>query len=438
MYWFILLFPLMIFPWGYDPIFTTPKYFYLQMFVFITWLFIIFKRKYQTIQLDKDHYKIEIIVSIFISLVCLSTVLSENPMTSIYGTENRSEGLFTFIAYGSILLFSYRFLKGTHLQNVIKGIVVVSVFVSIYGILQHYQLDFLPRSSGRIGYDRSYAFFGNPNFYGSYLVLIMMLGIALYLTAINKKTTLFYLTAVSLGHIALLFTGTRSGWLGVFCALLFLTVVVIFKRKNLWKKWLALFFILMSLTVIINLVEQGDFVNRFGSIISDASKIAQNETTGREGSSRWFIWENSLPLIKDYFWIGSGPDTFRYVFPSTPEEREQYLGNRFMIVDKAHNEYLQLAITLGVPALILYLSLIAFVIRKAFQAIRIASDNEKIILYGLLSAILGYLVQAFFNISVVSVAPFFWVLLGITLAKSAKCLKQNVEHYEYNSINKSA
>lgn len=428
----------MIFPWGYDPIFTTPKYFYLQMFVFIYWLLIIFKRKYQTIQLDREKYHIEIILSIFISLVCLSTVLSENPMTSIYGTENRSEGLFTFIAYGSIFLFSYRFIEGNHLHNVLKGIVGVSVFVSVYGILQHYQLDFLPRSSGRIGYDRSYAFFGNPNFYGSYLVLIIMLGIALYLTAKNKKTILFYITAVSLGYVALLFTGTRSGWLGVFCALLFITVLVILKRRNLWKKWLLLFSVLMSLTVMINLAEQGDFSNRFGSIFSDASKIALQETTGREGSSRWFIWRNSLQLVKDYFWIGSGPDTFKYVFPATPEEREQYLGNRFMIVDKAHNEYLQLAITLGVPALILYLSLVVFVVRKTFQAIRIASEYEKIILYGLLSAILGYLVQAFFNISVVSVAPFLWVILGIALARAEKCLKQNDESFEYHSVNKSA
>ena len=35
----------------------------------------------------------------------------------------------------------------------------------------------------------------------------------------------------------------------------------------------------------------------------------------------------------------------------------------------------------------------------------------------LLFGVIGYLIQAFFNISVVSVAPIFWILLGL-LAKT--------------------
>ena len=46
MYWFILLFPLMIYPWGPLTYYTFPKVFYLDVFVLCTWLYIIFKKKY--------------------------------------------------------------------------------------------------------------------------------------------------------------------------------------------------------------------------------------------------------------------------------------------------------------------------------------------------------------------------------------------------------
>ncbi|MEH6908539.1 O-antigen ligase family protein, partial [Neobacillus drentensis] len=127
---------------------------------------------------------------------------------------------------------------------------------------------------------------------------------------------------------------------------------------------------------------------------------------------------------------GSGPDTLEYVFPAKKEELEKYFGTPNIIVDKAHNEYLQIAITLGVPALLTYLFLLFVILKRAFQAEIIAAENEKILLTGLISSIVGYLIQAFFNISVVTVAPLFWSLLGITLAKSESYLK--------NAINKSS
>ncbi|MGM0900254.1 MAG: O-antigen ligase family protein [Bacillota bacterium] len=441
MYWFIMLFPFMIYPWGSNPIFTTAKPIYLQLFVLLFWLLIILKRKYKSIPLGDRKYTVEIILTIFTSIVCLSTFFSVAPMSSIFGNDGRYEGAFTIWCYLSILIFSYRFLDEKQLKNIIPGIVIVSIFVSSYGILQHYLLDFLPRSSARIGYDRSYAFFGNPNFFGSYLVIIIMLGITLYLTAKKRVTSLFYLLSTSIGFVALIFSGTRSGWVGILFAILFSTIVLIIKRKYLWKRWATLLVTLVTIVLIINYGGKEDYKSRVNALVVDTYKVASNQSSGHEGSSRFFIWEKSMPLIKEYFWTGSGPDTFKYVFSATPDELQRFFGVPNIIVDKAHNEYLQIAVTLGVPALLLYLTLILAIINRAFQAVKFASEKEKIFIFGLLSAIFGYLVQAFFNISEVSVAPFFWCLLGITLAKSENCVKNKKhnlsEPVETSDINQS-
>ena len=425
MFWFIILFPLLIYPWGIDPYYTTTKVWYLDLFVLGTWLYIIFKRKHRTIIPAKKDSIVELLLLLFLFLVELSTAISKYTYTSVHGSLDRGEGLITFFAYISVFLFSYRLIDVKKLNKVISGMVIVSILVSIYGILQHYSLDFLPRNSAMRNYTGTYTFFDNPNFFGSYLVIALLLAITLYITSNNNKSTSLYFITSCLNFIALIFSNTRSGYVGVFCGVIFLTIFVIYKRKFLWKKWSLLFITLGLLLLVINITEKGHYFNRISSVVSESYSVASNQSTGYEGSSRFFIWKESLPLVKEYFWIGSGPDTFEFIFPATPEELQYFLGSPTIKVDKAHNEYLQIAITLGTPALLTYLFSLFVVFRKLLQAVKKATGKEQIIIFGLISTIIGYLIQAFFNISTVPVAPLFWSVLGISLAKSNLLLKNS-------------
>ncbi|MGJ7920059.1 O-antigen ligase family protein [Neobacillus sp. LXY-4] len=422
-YWFILLFPFLIYPWGIERYYTNIKFIYLELFVVLTWLSIIIKRKSWEVNLKKPYFSIELIVFVFLCLVGFSTIFSVNQYASIYGRLGRHEGLLTFLCYGSILLFSYRLMTIKQIEKIIPGMAIVSIFVSTYGILQHYFLDFLPRTPLYYNEIRSYSFFDNPNFFGSYLVLVIMLTISIYLTAKTRILSAFYLTTIGLAFVSLIFSGTRSGWVGVFCGLIFVSFIVILKRKYLWKKWIVLLMTLFLLMVAINFAEKGALNERAMTLFSDSYRIATQTSTGREGSFRLFIWKKSLPLVSENFWLGSGPDTFDQVFPND-EEKKQVFGD--IIVDKAHNEYLQMAITLGVPALLVYLYLLLVVFKNAYFALKRIDGDRKIQLYGFLSAIFGYLVQAFFNISTVPVAPLFWAILGMTMALSTIYLKKEI------------
>jgi len=48
-----------------------------------------------------------------------------------------------------------------------------------------------------------------------------------------------------------------------------------------------------------------------------------------------------------------------------------------------------------------------------------ASDREKWFRPALLAALTAYSVQAFFSVSAVTVAPFFWLLLGMSWSEFA-------------------
>lgn len=416
MYWFIILFPFLIYPWGPDPYYTQPKAAYLYVFVLGYWLFVIFKRKYWSENIKKDIYLTELMIGLLLLFIIFSTIFSINNNIALYGAEKRYEGALTLFCYLSIFLFSYRIADINKLLFGFRVMAFSSTLIAVYGILQHYLIDFLPRRSTKLQEIRSYAFFDNPNFYGTYLVLLTLISATLFLLEKNKKHSTFYFVAICLNFIALIFSGTRSGWLGVIFGAAFLSIFVVWNKKYLWKKWIVLLLTWGFIFSIINITESSNYSARFNSIFSDSYKITTGKSTGQEGSYRFFIWETSLPLLKDYYLLGSGPDTFEFVFPQDTEEKIKFFGHQ--IVDKAHNEYLQIAVTLGIPALVTYLFLLFTVLKNAFRAATKIEGNNQIILYGLISAIIGYLVQAFFNISVVPVAPIFWFILGITMSFS--------------------
>ncbi|WP_458415412.1 O-antigen ligase family protein [Schinkia sp. CFF1] len=255
---------------------------------------------------------------------------------------------------------------------------------------------------------------------------MLLLGITLYYTTISKWKSIFVLTISYTLFIALLYSETRSGWVGSFIGFVILLLFILRKRRELLKKAIILSsgFALIFLTV--NVTEENGYISRVSSIYLDGNKVLSGNDEGHAGASRWFIWKNAFPLILNHPFLGSGPDTFAEVFVVPPEEKREFLGDEGIIVDKAHNEYLQIAVTMGIPALITYLFLLFLIIRSAWKAAARTNDaTQQILCFGLGVVIIGYVVQAFFNISVIEVAPFFWMLLGVTYCYSEEVLKLN-------------
>ena len=78
--------------------------------------------------------------------------------------------------------------------------------------------------------------------------------------------------------------------------------------------------------------------------------------------NRAVVWSDSMEAVQDYAVTGSGLATFRYVFPMY-----RSFGGR-IFYSWAHNDYLQVAIELGVPGLLLLFWLMAGVARGAKRA----------------------------------------------------------------------
>lgn len=149
------------------------------------------------------------------------------------------------------------------------------------------------------------------------------------------------------------------------------------------------------------------------------------------GSSRGYIWSRAIPLLKHTLFIGYGPDTFAIYFPQNDfiGKFYAYYGDMWQIVDKPHDLYLQVGLNTGIISLLALLSMfIAYFIRSA--KLYIKNDFEDFVSragVGIFVAVCGYLGAAFFNDSVVSVAPVFWVLLGLGISINYMLEQKNLK-----------
>lgn len=389
-------------PYVYSPYGSDSYYFPKAIFLWIVGfiLFILFIK-------EKDYkFNLSSKISIIFGItIFISTIFSLDRIQSLKGGEMRWEGLITILVYILLFILSSKYIRIS--KNIIKVFMILGAIMSVYGILQFYGIDSVPRDPFHETLKESYGFIGHRNFFSSYLIILLSISISTYI--FYKKRSYFIYSL--LYFAALISTMTRGGWmtLGVVC---FIGLIFILKRKDCIKRAILILISFIIIFGVINYTKQGTVLNRFNTIKEDVTDYSDSS-----GSGRGAIWRASLYTIKKYPLLGSGPASLWNSFKKDlPEDDGWWWSNGYTIVDRVHNEYLNYAATSGIPSMIMYIFIILISMKN--MLINIRDDKFKIMFL----VILGYSVQAMFNISVVGVAPIFWIILGI--ASNPKIIKE--------------
>ena len=361
--------------------------------------------------------KIDKVLLIFYILIVLSTIFSIDVMKSIIGNKNRYEGLLTFTVY----FLTYYCAKYYFEYNRFTKIFAISCvcICSIIGILQYYNI-FPLYYIFNIPHITSFASstFGNRNFFGSYLSIVVPVFMALYIVKKQKC----YLVVSLISFFAILVSMTRSSWVGIAIASIVGIIYVIKNRsKDIIKRTIHLIigfvlifiFVLKPPQFLVNLLPHDTNFNS----LNDRIDLMKNElqtamvdktVKGSFGSNRIEIWMMVLKVISQAPVLGTGPDTLAdSLFYMATTDAINYVKKYNCYVDKAHNEYLQIAATMGIPALILYLIFLMLIFIKEKDLFKKTST------FILIIPIISYLVQAFFNISTIGVTPILWFIFGL-------------------------
>lgn len=354
-------------------------------FLIIIYLFGLFSGE------NKISY-VDVIVYILIILAFISTNHAIDFKKAFFGETYRYEGLLTILSYYLLLLNAKGLNNNKYKMFIVKTFIVIGIFQVLYCILQSYtDFEFINR------YNISYmamGFCSNPNFFGSYMTMQLLIVGFMYIYTRRKIYLFLYVLFV----LSLYSAESTGPVLSVVCTLIFSLILFRNKFKDILKITLLLFVVFVCTDKLLNYVQNTFYKQElveYYDIPSDVVTIVK-EPSSQIASGRLVVWQRSLPLVKKYWLFGCGLDNFKDAYPQ--EGSLKY--------DKAHNVYLQILITNGLFALIFFLLLL-------FMAFLRGVKKKNVILTPIYVAFIGYSIQAFFNISVIDVAPYYYIILGL-------------------------
>jgi putative inorganic carbon (HCO3(-)) transporter len=256
------------------------------------------------------------------------------------------------------LFFIFCFeLNEENFKTLLKYFFASAWLVFIYGILQIFNLDFLPWKNffGR----RVFSTFANPNLLGSYALFIAILSFFSYL--INDKKSLIILCCLAL--INLVFTQSKGALLAfaltAFLGSIGYCIIFISNHKNKRKKGIALILLLAVIA---------------GGLIANFSIKRQDSF-----SFRLSTWRSTWDMIKASPITGTGADSFEIVYPAYKRPEIFYIEQKHNIASQhAENYYLEQWATLGSLGFGLFLWVLFYLLKQdLFKLKNFAQENRK-------------------------------------------------------------
>lgn len=260
------------------------------------------------------------------------------------------------VAYVVIMLlclYSYTIFNSLVDQEVInilqKLVFKVSLIVFIYGIIQYFNPGFAMPSkwvdTGEYSLSkRIYSTFFNPNVFGFYINLIILLTIDKF---DYNKINLNLLVIIS-GLICLILTFSRTSWISLIAALI---AVSLFDKKYI--KYALMISILIFGTDALLGIGRADPLKA----VEDSSFLYRLE-----------VWKTCIEIIKDNFVTGIGFGTlFKHV-----GDYSIVVSNK---IEHSHNLYLQIFTETGILGFSLFFSILITILKKFI--IKLYSEKNK-------------------------------------------------------------
>lgn len=350
----------------------------------------------------KDN-KIIYVLLFLILWIVLSVPFSKNIELALFGAGARREGIFAYLSY-ALIFCGFFLLKKKHRDNLINIFVFVSVAVAICTLINSKTQSFVAIEYYSGGFS---GVFRNQNHYAYYLTMAIITSYCLFICAKSKWLKIAYIIASEINLVALFYTNTLGGMFGVVFGIGGIIIAFWVSRKFKLEYVIIIACFVISVCCFIKLPIFDKLYNLFINMFS-FSKLPP-ELQGTFGSNRIQLWRESLKLIEQNPIFGIGIDNYSHgVFPD--------------LILSPHNEFIQLALYCGIPALLAYLVFIGYSYVKAIIKNKELNDLQ---LIGV-CVVFAYSVSAFFGNTMVYTTPYFaFFLASMQFLK----IKKHSKHY---------
>lgn len=173
----------------------------------------------------------------------ISTLFSVTPQVSWAGSYQRLQGTYTTFSYMVIFALAATTIQSrVQVRRIVTAVIMTSIPVAFYGLLQHFDLDPLPWGGDTV--DRVAGHMGNAIFIAAYLIMTVPLTLSrilesftnilndeeVYSADVIRSSVYIFTLAIQL--ITIYWSGSRGPWLGLAVGLFAFVLVVLVSLRN--------------------------------------------------------------------------------------------------------------------------------------------------------------------------------------------------------------
>ena len=349
---------------------------------------------------------------IFIGCALFAMVSSQAPLTqNLYGTTGRNTGFVALLSFAILFVVASNLTNSKNIKLFINAALLAGVVNVSYGFVDHFIQDPIPWNNN---YGAFLGTFGNPNFAGAFMGLIVGISfVSLLANLKNMKMIIPYSILLIASAIVVVFTDTTQGILvsGLTAGVVF--IIFLYKspvRKIIAHTFMGLFLI-SGVTIVMGILQKGPL----------SAYLYK-----RSVSLRGVYWDTAIQVGHTHPFTGVGLDAFGdWYRTSRSLKAATWLPGPETISNSAHNLFLDMYANGGVPLLVSYSS-IAFL--GFFSIYKILKQINKFdpIAVTLVATFIGFQAQALISIAQIGIAIWGWILAGL-LHSYAKILGNRSE-----------
>lgn len=378
---------------SYDPI-NVPRFFILSLIGFVSLGLLIFNYR----RLIKSDHKFLLLLSTFF-IVWLGIVLFASKINlaeGLFGVTGRQTGFLTYLALIGLMALTAALSSSRDLVTASKLLIVSGWASGLYGLIQIIGADPFDWINP---YSPVFGLFGNPNFHASFMGICAVVALVIFFDAGQTKRfrwiSLIFLP-VSVSNIYE--SKSQQGFL-VLLAGIFVFLYLYIRNNPRLSKFSVLYLVLASISfvaVVLDILQKSPW----------KSLIYKESVTFRGD-----FWRAGWKMTMENPIFGVGPDGYRDQYRFSRDLVTAMRPGSDVQTDSAHNVFLDLSASGGFFLLILYILIIALVLKSAYQVVK----REKVFNPGftaVFAAWVAYTAQSVISINQIGLAVWGWVLSG--------------------------
>ncbi|MGA7235258.1 MAG: O-antigen ligase family protein [Bryobacteraceae bacterium] len=227
------------------------------------------------------------------------------------------------------------------------------------------------------------------------MFVLLMLAAFLFFSSKSRRQWLWMLCAALLS-ISVVLIETRGVWLALAAAMAYL----IWR----WRRWVVL--MIPVVAVLVFVASPAAIRERFQSIVH-SKDVDSNEF-------HVVVWRTGLRMIESHPLLGLGPEQQhvqfdRYMPTDIHQKPIGFYGH-------LHNLYLEYAAERGIPVLLVFLWMIAWILLDFIRGLRAlppGPGDRRFILEGAIAVVIGALVEGFFEVNLGDSEPLTMFLIAV-------------------------